>query len=63
MGVKRPQRGVNHSPISSAEVKMGRAIPLFPVSAFMACYMTTFTFIGVAQSALIHKGWGNNIRA
>ena len=63
MGVERPQRGVNHSPISSAEAKMGRAIPLFRVSALMACCVATFTFIVVAKSALIHNGWGNNFRA
>jgi len=40
---------------------MGRAILLFLVSAFMACYLATFTFICVAQSALIHNGRGGGI--
>ena len=61
--VMRPQSGVNHPPICRADVKMGTAIPLFPVSVFVACYMASFTFMGIEQSALIHNGWGNNFRA
>ena len=36
-GVKRPGRGVDHPPSSSAEVKDSRAIPLLPLWAFVAC--------------------------
>ena len=43
-GVKRPGRGVDHPPPSSAEVKERIAIPLLPLWAFVACYRVTFTF-------------------
>jgi len=36
-GVERPGRGVDHPPLSGAEV-------LFPLSAFMACSRVNFTF-------------------
>jgi hypothetical protein len=46
-GVKRPGRGVDHPPQSSAEVK--ETVELFPLWPFMACTRVTFTFtfIGV----------------
>jgi hypothetical protein len=46
-GVKRPGRGVDHPPSSSAEVKerVELSIPLLPLCAFMACYRVNFTFI------------------
>jgi hypothetical protein len=43
-GVKRPGRGADHPPPSSAEVEMSRAIPLLPVWVFVACYRVSFTF-------------------
>jgi len=45
LGVKRPGRGVDHSPASSAEVKEKIELYLYsPLWAFMACSMATFTF-------------------
>ena len=45
MGVKRPGRGVDHPPTSSAEVKerVELAIPLLPLWAFVACSRMNFT--------------------
>jgi hypothetical protein len=43
-GVKRPGRGANHPPTSSAEVKEGVAIHLFPNWVIVVCYRVTFTF-------------------
>jgi len=39
-GVKRAGRGVNHPPLSGAEVR--RAISLIPLWAFMACCKVNF---------------------
>ena len=41
--VKRPGRGVDHSPPSSAEVKE-RVDLYLPLWAFMVCYRVKFTF-------------------
>jgi hypothetical protein len=44
--VKRPGRGVDHPPPSSAEVEGRiRAIPLLHLRAFVACSRETFTFL------------------
>ena len=44
-GVKRPGRGVDHPPPSSAEVKERVELYLYsPSGAFLACYRATFTF-------------------
>jgi hypothetical protein len=46
-GVKRPGRGIDHPPTSSAKVKERvepPRIPLLPLWAFVACYRVTFTF-------------------
>ena len=43
-GVKRPERGVDHPPSSSAEVKERVVIPLLPLWAFVACSRVNFTF-------------------
>jgi len=47
LGVRRPGRGVDHPPTSSAEVK-GKVEP-YPYSlwAFLACSRVTFTFTTV----------------
>ena len=42
---------------------MVTAILLFHASAYMTCYLATFTFIGVAQRALIHNGRVDNFKA
>jgi len=42
-GVKRPGRGVDHPPTSSAEVK-STAIPLLLPLAFVVCSRVNFTF-------------------
>jgi hypothetical protein len=43
-GVKRPGRGVDHPPLSYAEViKKSRAIPLLPLWAFVVCSRVNFT--------------------
>jgi hypothetical protein len=43
-GVKRPGRGVDHPPSSSAEVKERVELYLYsPVWAFIACYRENFT--------------------
>jgi hypothetical protein len=48
--VKRPGRGVDHPPLSSAEVKKeSRAIPLLLLWAFMACSRVNFTFTFIVQ--------------
>jgi hypothetical protein len=45
-GVKRPGRGVDHPPPSSAEVKRkSRAVPLLPLWAFMSCSRVKFTLL------------------
>ena len=41
-GLKRPGRGVDHPPPSSAEVK--ERVELYPYSPFMACSRANFTF-------------------
>jgi hypothetical protein len=46
-GVKRPGRGVDHPPPSSAEVK--ERVQLLPLWAFMACSRVNFTFITICQ--------------
>ena len=43
-GVKRPGRGVNSCPLSSAEVKERVVIHLLRLWAFMACSRANFTF-------------------
>jgi hypothetical protein len=43
-GVKVPGRGVDHPPLSSAEVKEKVELYLYPLWAFMACSRVTFTF-------------------
>jgi len=44
-GLKRPGRGVDHPPSSSAEVKRkSGATPLLPLWAVVACSRATFTF-------------------
>jgi len=44
-GVKRPGRGVDNPPSSSAEVKgKNKEIPLLPLWAFTACSKMNFTF-------------------
>jgi hypothetical protein len=44
-GVKRPGRGINRPPSSSARVKeKSRAIPLLPLWPLMACSRENFTF-------------------
>jgi hypothetical protein len=47
-GVKRPGRGVDHPPQSSAEgkerVELYSTLPLLPLWAFMACSRVNFTF-------------------
>jgi hypothetical protein len=42
IGIKRPGRGVDHPPPQRPRLK-GDSTPLFPFSAFMACYMVNFT--------------------
>ena len=44
MVVKRPERGVNYPPLSSAEVKERVDIPPRPLYAFMADYRAKLTF-------------------
>ena len=44
-GVKRPGRGGNHAPTSSAEVKERVELYLYSSSAFMAFSRANFTFI------------------
>ena len=51
-GVRRPGRGVDHPPSSSAGVK-GGAIPLFSVWAFKACSRETFTFTYLYLTGLL----------
>ena len=41
-GIKRPGRGVNHPPSSSAEVKESSSILLVPLWAFMICSRANF---------------------
>jgi hypothetical protein len=43
-GVKRPERGVDHTPTSSAKVKESTAIHLLPFWAFVVCSRVNFTF-------------------
>jgi hypothetical protein len=43
-GVKRPGRGVDHPPLSNAEVKEREKLYLYsPLWAFMACARVNFT--------------------
>jgi hypothetical protein len=42
-GVKRPGRGVNHPPQSSAHVKKEYSYTCTPLCAFMAGYVVKFT--------------------
>ena len=44
-GVKRPGRGADHPSESSDKDRLGRAVPVGPVCAFMACYREKFTII------------------
>jgi hypothetical protein len=43
-GVKRPARGVDYTPTSSAKVKERTAINLLPLWAFVTCSRVNFTF-------------------
>jgi hypothetical protein len=45
-GINRPGRKVNHSPPSSAEIKMNRAIPLFPYVSMVwtVCHTLYFSW-------------------
>jgi hypothetical protein len=44
-GIKRPGRGVDHPPPTSAEIKERVELYLYsPLWAFMACYRVIFTF-------------------
>ena len=42
-GVKRPGRGVNHPPHLVPRLKKGKAIPVLPLCAFVACSRVNFT--------------------
>jgi hypothetical protein len=45
-GVKRPGRGADHPPLTSAgDSRICRAIPLLPLWAFVACSRVTFTLL------------------
>jgi hypothetical protein len=50
-GVKRPGRGVDHPPSSSARVKESRAIPLLNFGAFVACSRENILFGGMKYSS------------
>jgi hypothetical protein len=53
LGLKRPGRGVDHPPPSSAEVKEIVELYLFPpLWTFVACYRVTFTFTFTLQFLL-----------
>jgi hypothetical protein len=43
LGVKRPGRGVDHSPPSGFEVKERVELYLYPLRAFVACSRVIFT--------------------
>ena len=47
MGVKRPGRGINQPPPSSAAVKERIELTLLPLWAFMACSRVNYTFVVV----------------
>jgi len=49
-GVKRPGRGVDHPPPSSAEVKERVDIHLLTLWAFVACSRAIFTFTFKAEN-------------
>jgi len=52
LGVKRPRRGVDHPPPSSAEVKEGVQLYLYsPLWAFMACSRVAHVFLFDWKSA------------
>jgi hypothetical protein len=53
-GVKRSERGVNHSAPSRSEVMVVKAIPLPPLHAFTTWYRLTFTFWPVRSTAEAH---------
>jgi len=44
LGVKQLERGVDHPPQSSAEVKEGVELYLYPLWDFVVCSRVTFTF-------------------
>jgi len=44
LGVKWPDHGMNHPPLSSATINVRVQLYLFSLSAFMAGYRVTFTF-------------------
>jgi len=46
--VKRPRRGANHTPLSSAEVKEREELFLYPLWAFKACSRLNFNLYGTA---------------
>jgi hypothetical protein len=55
-GVKRPGRGVDHLPQSSANVKGRVELYLYsPASIFVACYVVKFTFICLQNKRSICK--------
>jgi hypothetical protein len=43
-GVKRPGRGIDHSPPLAPSLKKSRSITLLPLLAFVACSRVKFTF-------------------
>jgi hypothetical protein len=51
LGVKRPERGVNHQPPSNAEVEERVELYLYPLPlfAFMAGYRLNFTIFEVKE--------------
>jgi hypothetical protein len=52
LGVKRPGRGVDHPPPSSAEIEGSEELYICPLWAFVACYVVNFTFIYEVTSAV-----------
>jgi hypothetical protein len=61
-GVKRPGRGVDHPPPTSAEVKEW-SCPSAPLWAFVAYYRVSFTFIGFRPTVSISGFGGLGVRA
>jgi hypothetical protein len=52
-GVKRPGRGVDHPPLSSAEVN-DRAIPLLPLWAFVVCSRVNFILVCSPKEVVLY---------
>jgi hypothetical protein len=55
--VKRPGRGVDHPPPSSAEVKEKVKLYLFPFRTFVACSRVNFTFTSTFYSTKKRDGF------